>query len=142
MTPARIKEIYGDYSNAVKRLGEALEIDVKKGGIVVDGTIQRYEFTFELAWKTLKAILTYNGLEAATPRAAIKEAYKAGIITGGEEWIDMLEDRNKTSHIYDETQAMAIYRKIKNKHYKALKKMCEDVKKNAQIPAGKGSKRK
>jgi nucleotidyltransferase substrate binding protein (TIGR01987 family) len=116
----RIKQIYEDFTKALKRLNHALKENVSEGSIIVDGTIQRFEFTFELAWKLAKAILKYNGIEAETPRLVIKEAFKAKLIKNGGDWIDMLEDRNKTSHIYDEAQAMKIYEKIKNNHYKAL----------------------
>lgn len=141
MTQERINELYDDYDNAVKRLAEALRTDVKKGSIAVDGTIQRYEFTFELAWKLLRSILEYNGINAATPRIAIKEAYRAGIISKGEEWIDMLEDRNKTSHVYDEAQALAIYRKIKRKHFRPLDALRAEAKKIAKTPSGFGKKK-
>ena len=140
MTQERINELYTDYSSALKRLGEALRGNVKKGSIAVDGAIQRYEFTFELAWKLLRAVLEYNGIEAATPRIAIKEAYKAKIITDGEDWIDMLEDRNKTSHIYDEAQALAIYKKIKMKHLRSLQGMRNEVKKTTKIQSRRGRK--
>lgn len=121
MTQARIKELYSDFKDALERLEEALSEDLSKGSIVVDGTIQRFEFTFELAWKLAKAILIYNGIEAETPRAAIKEAFRAKLIGDGNGWIDMLEDRNKTSHIYDEKQALKIYKKIKADHLGLLK---------------------
>lgn len=130
MTPARIKELYSDFKNALERLEEALGEHLSKGAIVVDGTIQRFEFTFELAWKLAKFILAYNGIEAETPRAVIKEAFKAKFISDGDGWIDMLEDRNKTSHIYDEKQALKIYKKIKASHFDLLKDFAVKVFKN------------
>jgi predicted nucleotidyltransferase len=51
------KELYKDYVNALKRLSEALWEDLNKGSIVVDGTIQRFEFTFELAWKLARLVV-------------------------------------------------------------------------------------
>lgn len=93
----------------------------------MDGTIQRFEFTYELAWKLAKAILNYNGIEADNPRMVLKEAFKAKIIKDGTAWIDMLEDRNKTSHIYDEKQALIIYKKIKEKHINMLGELEKDV---------------
>ena len=65
--------------------------------------------------------MSYNGIEAESPRMAIKEAFKAGIIKDGEGWINMLGDRNKTSHIYDEKQALSIYKKVKDDHLRLLK---------------------
>jgi len=116
----KINEIYSDFKKALARLKEALEENLSKGSIVVDGTIQRFEFTFELAWKLSKAVLNHAGIEAETPRLIIKEAFKAKMVEDGQGWIDMLEDRNKTSHIYDERQALEIYGKIKKSHFKLL----------------------
>lgn len=127
MNITRIKELYSDFKKALKRTTEALKENPSRSSIIVDGTIQRFEFTFELAWKLAKAILNYNGIEADNPRAVLKEAFKAKIIGDGAAWIDMLEDRNKTSHIYDEKQALVIYKKIKEKHIHIL----SDLEKNS-----------
>ena len=127
MRQERIKEIYADFKEALERLREALNEDLAKGDIIIDGTIQRFEFTFELAWKLTKFILNYTGIEpeTQTPRAVIKEAFRAEIIKDGKGWIDMLEDRNKTSHIYDEKEALKIYEKIKKCHFKLLESFRE-----------------
>ncbi len=125
----RIEEICSDFKKALKRLEEALAEDLTKGSIVIDGTIQRFEFTFELSWKLAKFALKYSGVDVETPRMVIKEAFKAGIIKDGDGWIDMLEDRNKTAHIYDETQALTIYEKIKNSHYKLLYNFANEIEK-------------
>jgi len=127
MTKERIKQIHADFKKALERLKDALAEDISRGSIIVDGTIQRFEFTFELAWKLIKTILKYNGIEADTPRAAIKEAFKAKMIQDGNGWIDMLEDRNKTSHIYDEKGALVIYKKIKQAHYALLEKLVKQI---------------
>lgn len=127
MNLEKIKDRYTDFRKALERLKEALDEDLSKGNIIVDGAIQRFEFTFELAWKLAKAVLNYNGIEAETPRPVIKEAFKAKIIEDGESWIDMLEDRNKTSHIYDEAQALTIYNKIKESHANLLKDFEREV---------------
>jgi len=117
MTPKRIKQRYDDFEKALKRLTEAINEDPKKSDTVIDGTIQRFEFTFELAWKLTKAILEHNGVEANSPRAVIKESFSQGFIKDGVAWIQMLDDRNKTSHIYDEAQARQIYEKIKSQYH-------------------------
>ena len=68
-----------------------------------EGLTQRFEYTFELAWKTLKDFLEDSGipLGIATPREVIKEAFAAKIITNGAMWIRMLDHRNLLSHTYD-----------------------------------------
>lgn len=123
----RIKEIYLDFKSALERLKEALEEDLSKGNIVIDGTIQRFEFTFELAWKLANKVLDYNGIEANGPRQVIKESYKIKIIQDGQTWIDMLEDRNRTSHIYDVEQALRIYKKIKEVYFGLLQDFEKDI---------------
>ena len=127
MNKERINELYFDFKEALTRLNEALAQDLSFGDIVIDGTMQRFEFTFELAWKLCKAVLTYHGIEAATPRAVIKEGFAAGFLKDGEGWIDMLEDRNKTSHIYDAREALTIYEKIKQKHYSVLETFSNEI---------------
>ncbi|WP_234028449.1 nucleotidyltransferase substrate binding protein [Lentibacillus sp. Marseille-P4043] len=85
--------------------------------IIYDGVIQRFEFTFELSWKLMKMFLEYTGTtEIRNPRATIREAFANGLIDDGEKWIDMMVDRNKTSHLYDEDEARYIYEKIRNRY--------------------------
>ena len=81
-----------------------------------DGVIQRFEFTFELLWKTAKIYLEYEGFRCAGPRSCIKEGARRGILLEGEILLDMLNDRNKTSHIYDEHTASEIFGRIKRSY--------------------------
>ena len=92
-----------------------------------DGVIQRFEFTFELLWKTLKIILEYKGIEVRSPRSAIKEAFKAGLIEDDEIFLDMLEDRNLTSHIYDEETSEEIFERIKKVYVPVLEKLISNL---------------
>ena len=81
-----------------------------------DGVIQRFEFTFELLWKTAKIFLEYEGFRCAGPRSCIKEGVRREVLSEGEVLLDMLEDRNKTTHIYDEHTAEEIFERIKNRY--------------------------
>jgi nucleotidyltransferase substrate binding protein (TIGR01987 family) len=85
-----------------------------------DGTIQRFEFTFELFWKSLKALIVHEGFDCAGPRSCIKEGARRGFLQDGEMILDMLEDRNKTSHIYDEATAREIFDRIKQSYIKVI----------------------
>jgi nucleotidyltransferase substrate binding protein (TIGR01987 family) len=69
----------------------------------MEGLVQRFEYTFELAWKTLKDYLEQSGvvLPQITPNAVIKAAFTAKLIEEGETWMDMLKHRNLMSHTYD-----------------------------------------
>lgn len=87
-----------------------------------DGVIKRFEFTFELFWKAIKALLEHEGFACAGPRSCIKEGAKRGFLKDAEAVLDMLEDRNKTSRIYDETTAGKIFERIKDQHVGTMKK--------------------
>lgn len=99
-----------DLENSLERLCEVLH--EKKSIIIRDATIQRFEFTFELYWKVLKKVLAYEGEESSTPRDTITKAYQYKILNNENTWIEMMDSRNKTSHLYDENTAELIYNKI------------------------------
>ncbi len=82
--------------------------------INIDATIQRFEFTFELFWKTLKEFFHQKGLEINYPRDVIKEAYADQLIHNESLWIQMLKDRNLSSHTYDRVLADEIFQNIKS----------------------------
>lgn len=112
----RLDERFQDYAKALDRLKEAfLE---QPTPIIIDGTLQRYEFTFELAWKIMKDYLEYNGLSdnLASPRGIIKLAFQSKIIKNGDIWIEMMLARNELSHLYDEDKSREIYNNIKVKY--------------------------
>ncbi len=118
----RWSEKIKDLENAVSRLDEAIK-DSKKIELstLKDGVIQRFEFTLELSWKILKTYLVNEGIDCVnTPKSVVREAYKAGIIKNGEVWIEMIDDRNLTSHIYSQSMADDIYLRITKKYFKEL----------------------
>lgn len=128
MDPKRVKQLFADFEKAARKLKEALAEDPRQAaGTVLDGTIQRFEFTFELAWKLAKHVLDYQGIEAGSPRDVIKEAFAQNFFKDGDAWIAMLEDRNRTSHVYDEEQVLRIYNKIKEKYYPLLEEFCKGM---------------
>ncbi|QKE76016.1 nucleotidyltransferase (plasmid) [Arthrobacter citreus] len=127
MNKERLYEKLNDYKRASARLNEATKIQLEDD-IVYDGVIQRFEFTFELSWKLMKMFLEYTGItEIKSPRTTIKEAFTYGLIEDGEQWIDMMVDRNKTSHLYDEEEAKLIYEKVKSKYSHLLSNLCDKV---------------
>ena len=113
MTKERFNERQADASNAAARLSEAVAQPLTD--IVRDAVIQRFEFCFELTWKALKLYLERQGHECGGPRGTLKKAFAEGLVTTPEEadlWLQMLEDRNLTSHTYDEALAKTIYQHI------------------------------
>jgi len=65
--------------------------------------MQRFEYTFELAWNLLKDRLEHDGVSipTVTPRQVIRQAFQSNLIQDGDTWVDMLTDRNRMSHTYD-----------------------------------------
>lgn len=90
-----------------------------------DGLIQRFEFSTELAWKSLKDYLEDQGLSIsmASPRAVLKEAYASGIVDDETVWNEILQARNLTSHIYDEKTAITIADQICHHFMAAFRKL-------------------
>ena len=70
------------------------------------GIIQFYEMTFELGWKCLKDYFNEQGLDVKYPREVIKTGIEKEVLKDGKEWMQALNDRNLTSHLYDEQAAM------------------------------------
>ena len=82
------------------------------------GVLQSFEYTNELAWKTLKDFLEYQGnRDIYGSRDAIRVSFKLGLIEDGELWMDMIKSRNQTSHTYDEAIANEIVKEIINRYY-------------------------
>lgn len=84
------------------------------------GLIQFFEMAFELAWKLLKDYQEAEGFSISSPRDAIKQAFQSGLIENGHDWIDALEDRNLTTHTYNEQIAVAVEEKIRQTYYPLL----------------------
>ncbi len=88
----RWKERFESYTNALRQLDSALQ-QKKFSLLEKDGVIKRFEFTFELAWKTLQDILNERRyIDVKGPKPVIKQAFKDKLIEDGQEWIDMLND--------------------------------------------------
>ena len=93
---------------AVKSLTEATLL--AKNDVVRDATIQRFEFTFELCWKTLKKYLQANNkFQSESIKEILRESGRQGLIANVEKWFSYLEARNLTSHTYNEITADKVY---------------------------------
>ena len=116
--------------NAIMRFGEVLEMEQDEKGVVRDSAIQRFEFCFDLSWKTIKTYLqTQHGIACASPKECIKEASGIGLIKETETfWLTMSDLRNLTSHTYNEKTADEIYRQLPatHQHFLTLLKQLEE----------------
>ena len=126
----RWRQRFQNFRRAFCLLREALEgRDVESySALEQEGVIQRFEYTFELGWKTFKDYLEHNGVlfPEATPRKVIKECAATGVFAeagiNGEAWLEMMLARNALSHMYDFTLFTEVIAKIKNKFFPELER--------------------
>ena len=97
----RWKQRFQNFEKAFFQFDEAVSSIDKLSVLEKEGLIQRFEYTFELAWKTLKDYLESQEVEAKFPREVIKKGFQYEIISDGEMWMEMLEKRNLIAHTYD-----------------------------------------
>lgn len=118
-----------NYLSAVSRLSEALDEYAAHpdSTVIRDGVIQRFEFTFELAWKSLRAYMEDQGAapDAVFSKQVFKAAYAAGLIDDAQVWLDMLSSRNVTSHVYDDDQAAQVAADIAARYFAPLSALAE-----------------
>jgi len=126
----RWKQRFNNFEKAYKKLSYVCDLYKQDTDdeIYQMALIQSFEFTYELSWKVLKDYLYENGIEAKSPRETIKEAFATDIIDDGQGWIDMMGDRNKTSHTYDEPIANSIAENISNMHVKNIGQVYQTLK--------------
>lgn len=133
MTKEQLLLKWEDYHKALHRLEIALTKILDEDDLYLDATIQRFEFTFELAWKLMKAVLEYEGIEATSPRSSIREAWKQHLIGDAEKWLDMQVKRNLSSHTYNEETAQDIYRHIKEDYVDLLQDLDQEIRSRLDI---------
>lgn len=114
MTMDKYQASVATFEMALARLNDALQ--QTKTEWTRDAAIQRFEFTFELAWKTVMRLARREGVDCASPRQAWRVALQLGWIEDDTVWLDMLDDRNRTSHTYNEQTAEEIFARLDDYH--------------------------
>jgi len=113
----RWKQRFANYTKALAQLRKF----IAKGDLnelEEQGIIQAFEYTYELAWNVIRDYLSEQGNQNIHgSRDAIREAFNLGLISDGEGWMDMLKDRNLTSHTYNEETAQAIAEQIMTRYF-------------------------
>lgn len=117
---------FDNYRKALRRLKQAVKILSGKPGVdgedevddlLKEGLIQRFEYTHELAWKVMKDYAEYQGYtDIRGSRDALRKAFEMGLIAD-KRWMDSIEDRNLTSHNYDDETAEEIYEAVVAVYY-------------------------
>jgi len=128
MLDVRWKQRFQNFDRAVVLLREPIERGVENlTDLEKQGTIQRFDIAVELAWKTLKDYLEYEGktLALLTPRNVIKEAFAVGILRDGHVWLAMLDHRNLLSHTYDASTFEAAVLAIRDRYQGAIESLHE-----------------
>ncbi|MBF0194624.1 MAG: nucleotidyltransferase substrate binding protein [Magnetococcales bacterium] len=119
MSEAKVKQSLANLGRALISLGDLVK---KQNGedYIVDATIQRFEYTYELLWKTLKRCLQYEGITTQTPKDTLKKAFAIHWLNNETVWLDMQSDRNITSHVYNEKDVEKIYKRVKKRYYSEI----------------------
>lgn len=122
---------YMNLKKAYSRLKEVSDLYDGKNDIIRDSLIQRFEFTYELTHKTLREFMKYLGvtLENSFPRTIFKKAYVNNLISDDKVWINLLEDRNSTSHIYNENLADEVANRIVKYYVDAIGELVDNLEK-------------
>lgn len=114
---------FSNFKKAFNQLEIAVDMD-EHSDLEREGLIQRFEYTYELAWNTMKDFLEDQGYQNITgSKDAVRQAVKSGLINDGEMWFDMIESRKLTSHTYDEETSKQIAENIIEHYYGLLKSL-------------------
>jgi len=120
----QIKYQIDQLQKAGERLKEALALKLTQ--INQDASIQRFEFTFELSWKLMRAVADQKGITVFSPKDTIRTAAQLGLIEEVDNWFEYLKARNASSHVYDQKMAGEIYQ-ITKKFPQAVDKLLNAV---------------
>jgi len=124
-----LKDYFENLGRAVSRLEEVIkQPNPEEKQIYQDAAIQRFEFCNELYGRVLKKFLAYEKVESTTPRDVIAKAYQYKLIDDEKIWLSMMDDHNKTSHVYKEDEAKRVFENIKT-YYPTLEKTYGKLKK-------------
>ena len=119
-TQIRWKQRFENYQKALGWLREAYRLKPVQEFSLLEkqGIIQRFEMCCELGWKVMKDFLDYNNvtIDLIAPREIIKLAFAANLVADGQGWLDLMQDRNLLSHVYDEAQFLAALTRIETRY--------------------------
>ncbi len=121
----RWKQRFQNYKNALQRLQKF----ISKGSLSEleeQGLIKAFEYTYELAWQTLIDFLNFQGyIDLYGSRDTLRKAFELGLIQNGQNWMNMLESRNKTSYTYNEETAAEISQAIMEVYFDLFQQIQE-----------------
>ena len=124
---------FQNYQKALKQLNDAVTLSLQRTltSLEQQGLIQAFEYTHELAWKTLKDFLKEQGVsDLYGSKDVTRRAFTEGLISDGEVWIDMIEARNLSSHTYNESIARELVEKTVSTYIQrffALERVLDEI---------------
>ncbi len=123
----RWKQRFENFEKAYLLLERTIAIEhpseAERGGL-----IKFFEVAFELSWKTLRDYLESQGFQVNNPRDVLKQAFQSEIIEDGHAWMNALDDRNLTTHTYDEETSLKIERLIRDTYFPAIRQLYTTLK--------------
>jgi len=124
----RWRQRFENYNKAFQQLYLAVQQD-KYNDLEAEGVIQRFEYCFELAWKTLQDLLEYKGYSGVLgARPVLEQSFQDGYIADGEEWLRMLKNRNLSTHTYNKKIAEELVKTIKDIYFELFEKLLNRLK--------------
>lgn len=126
----RWKQRFSNYKKALSQLTKFIDKFNNEGlnEFEKQGLIQAFEYTYELAWNVLKDFFEHQGVESILgSRDAFKLAYNGGLIENGDIWQDMVTDRRKTSHTYNEAVSEEIAEAVLWHYYPQFQKLSQSL---------------
>lgn len=124
----RWKQRFDNFQRALHQLTLAVRLMEERplSNLEKQGLIQGFEFTHELAWNVLKDYLEMEGIQGLVgSRSTVREAFKRGLVSDGEAWIDMIQKRNLSSHTYNQEVADTLALAIHEQYYPAFLELQE-----------------
>lgn len=118
---------FNNFKKAFDQLASAVDMG-SYSDLEREGLIQRFEYTYELAWLTIKDYMEDQGYQNITgSKDSIRQALQAGLITNADEWMEMIESRKLTTHTYDMETAKEIAEKIISDYYDMFGALIEQL---------------
>lgn len=127
MQDIRWKQRFKNYENALTQFTTGVQAQLTER-IAQEGLIQRFEYTFELAWKCLQDVLHARGYaEIRGPKPVLEQAFRDGLIVDGLLWMEMLKARNEAAHLYDENVFVKLYDQAQHQFLAPLQALAEKL---------------
>ncbi len=119
----RWKQRFVNFKKAFLQLKSAINRVDELDDLAKEGMVQRFEYTYELAWKTIKDFIESKGEAEKYQKDVLKKAFQLDIIDNGEIWLEMLSKRNLMAHTYNETTFKEVVTDIITKFYPEIEKL-------------------